>query len=63
MSAVGTLPQLSVERLRKSYKPRLARGRAACLWPHADQALLAFASRLRCPEVGLPNLLSQALNK
>lgn len=54
---------LSVERLRKSCKPQLDASRVACLRPHADQALLAFAARFWCPEVGLLNLLSQALNE
>lgn len=54
---------LSVECLRKSCKPQLDVSRVVCLWPHADQALLAFAARFWCLEVGLLNLLSQALNK
>ena len=56
-------PALSVECLRKSCKPQLDASRVVCLRPHADQALLAFAARFWCPEVGLLNLLSQALNK
>lgn len=56
-------PSLSVECLRKSCKPQLDVSRVVCLRPHADQALLAFAARFWCPEVGLLNLLSQALNK
>lgn len=56
-------PALSAERLRKSCKPQLDASRVACLRPHADQALLAFAARFWCPEVELLNLLSQALKE
>lgn len=56
-------PALSVECLRKSCKPQLDMSRVVCLRPHTDQALLAFAVRFWCPEVGLLNLLSQALNE
>lgn len=56
-------PALSVECLRKSCKPQLDVSRVVCLRPHTDQALLAFAVRFWCPEVGLLNLLSQALNE
>lgn len=54
---------MCVECLRKSCKPQLDVSRVVCLRPHTDQALLAFTVRFWCPEVGLLNLLSQALNK
>lgn len=54
---------LSVECLRKSCKLQLDVSRVVCPVPHTYQASLAFAVRSWCPEVGLLNLLSQALNK
>lgn len=50
MPVLRTSSQTSVQRLGKSCKPRLDVSRAASC---RDQALLAFAARLWCPEVGL----------
>lgn len=52
-----------MECLRKSCKLQLDVSKVVCPGPHTYQALLAFAVRFWCPEVGLLNLLSQALNK
>lgn len=52
-----------MECLRKSCKLQLDASGVVCPGPHAYQALLGFTERFWCPEVGLLNLLSQALNK
>lgn len=52
-----------MECLRKSCKLQLDVSRVVCPGPCTYQALLAFAVKFWCPEVGLLNLLSQALNK
>lgn len=52
-----------MECLRKSCKPQLDVSRVVCPGPHMYQASLAFPVKFWCPEAGLLNLLSQALNK